>query len=112
MADIRSSSCIDSRRASLLAMMAQEDMDVYHVCDYLESYNNSVKDKDICEDGKGNHINATCRTSICEWMYRVVDHFGVAREGKFVVYVNELYHCLVWTHDQLVTFSVTHFIMM
>lgn len=62
-------------------MMSQEDLEVYQVCDYLESYDQS-EDEEENDDGRGNHLNAACRTSICEWMYRVVDHFGVDREGK------------------------------
>ena len=27
-----------------------------------------------------NEINSSCRTTMCEWCYRVVDHFGARRE--------------------------------
>ena len=87
-ADIRSSFCADTRRESLSAMMAQEDLDIYRVCDYLESYDQRDYDDDDNDAERGNHLNATCRTSICEWMYRVVDHFGVDREGKHCVMNN------------------------
>jgi hypothetical protein len=84
-AEIKSSLCSETRREALSAMLAQEVLDVYHVCDYLESYDQTDDEEDNLDDGKGNHLNAICRTSICEWMYRVVDHFGVDREGKHAV---------------------------
>jgi hypothetical protein len=77
-ASIRSVCPPDLRRDTLSAMVAQEALEMYQCCDYMVSYDQTEDD----DEGFGNHLNETCRTSICEWMYRVVDHFGVDREGE------------------------------
>lgn len=83
----------DMRRDQLRAMMIQEDREGYKCSDYLSYY---TETSSVIETVGGDvgctlrrpaivvkNLNVSCRTSICEWMYRVVDHFGVDREGMF-----------------------------
>ncbi|KAL7480869.1 hypothetical protein ACHAW6_006534 [Cyclotella cf. meneghiniana] len=87
---IRSASCPEMRREELSAMMTQEKLEVYQCCDYLAApddddhelcdYSDDDDEDEIDAMDAGSSLNAACRTSICEWMYRVVDHFGVDRE--------------------------------
>lgn len=80
----------DMRRDQLRAMMIQEDREGYKCSDYLSYY---TETSSVIETVGGDvgctlrrpaivvkNLNVSCRTSICEWMYRVVDHFGVDRE--------------------------------
>lgn len=55
----------------LVTMLRQEERDSYRCCDYMQNYPHQGE----------KSINEVCRTSIAEWMYRVVDHFRVDREG-------------------------------
>lgn len=92
---IRSASCPEMRREELSVMMTQEKLEVYQCCDYLAApddddhefcdYSDDDDEDEIDAMDAGSSLNAACRTSICEWMYRVVDHFGVDREGESTV---------------------------
>ena len=87
---IRSASSPEMRREELSVMMTQEKLEVYQCCDYLAAEDDERDFCDYSDDEEdevdavdaGNSLNAACRTSICEWMYRVVDHFGVDRQGE------------------------------
>ena len=70
----------DEQYDQLTTMLRQEERDGYHCCDYLQNYSSNVDDSVLSLGEKS--INELCRTSIAEWMYRVVDHFRVDREGK------------------------------
>ena len=63
----------------LTTMLRQEERDSYQCCDYLQNYPSAYDDDALSQGEKS--INEACRTSIAEWMYRVVDHFRVDREG-------------------------------
>jgi len=52
----------------------------YRVCDYLKSYEKCEDKGNDRDDGRCPLLNSTSRMSICEWMYRVVDYFGIDRE--------------------------------
>ena len=69
----------DVQYDQLKTMLRQEERGSYRCCDYLQNYPSGLDD-DTLSQGEKN-INETCRTSIAEWMYRVVDHFRVDREG-------------------------------
>ncbi len=58
-------------------MIAQEKRDGYKCCDYLSFYSLQPEKRKTPKN-----IDASCRTSICGWMYRVADHFTVDREGE------------------------------
>ncbi|KAK1741634.1 cyclin family protein [Skeletonema marinoi] len=62
----------------LTTMLRQEERDSYRCCDYLQNYPSGFDDDALSQGEKS--INEACRTSIAEWMYRVVDHFRVDRE--------------------------------
>lgn len=64
----------------LTTMLHQEERGNYSCCDYLQNYSSGFDDDTMSQGEKS--INEACRTSIAEWMYRVVDHFRVDREGK------------------------------
>lgn len=67
----------------LCNMIAQEERDGYKCCDYLSHYSPNQPS----EKSKGSKsIDEGCRTSICGWMYRLTDHFGIDREGKHGMY--------------------------
>lgn len=68
-------------------MIAQEKRDGYKCCDYLSFYPLQPEKRKTPKN-----IDASCRTSICGWMYRVADHFTVDREG-------ELTYCAMQSSD-------------
>ncbi|KAL7530857.1 hypothetical protein ACHAXR_003714 [Thalassiosira sp. AJA248-18] len=59
----------------LCNMIAQEERDGYKSCDYLSYYPQEPE-----RPKASKNIDEGCRTSICGWMYRVADHFGIDRE--------------------------------
>lgn len=69
----------DVQYDQLTTMLRQEERDSYRCCDYLQNYPSGFDDDALSQGEKS--INEACRTSIAEWMYRVVDHFRVDREG-------------------------------
>lgn len=71
----------------LTTMLRQEERNSYRCTDYLQNYPSAFDDDSLSQGEK--NINEACRTSIAEWMYRVVDHFRVDREGKLYFIFNE-----------------------
>lgn len=84
------------RRDQLRNMISQEERDGYKCADYMSYYSSTSSSSNIQSDLLGNgfsevacrktsgsskKLNVSCRSSICEWMYRVIDHFGADREG-------------------------------
>lgn len=101
--DIRTSVCEATRYEALRAMIAQEDEESYRVCDYLKSYQKSEDEGYDRDDGRCPLLNSTSRMSICEWMYRVVDYFGVDREGECRNCIGQ--HCITTLHEYVLATS-------
>mmetsp|Transcript_5675 Transcript_5675/g.11120 ORF Transcript_5675/g.11120 Transcript_5675/m.11120 type:complete len:416 (-) Transcript_5675:83-1330(-) len=86
----------EMRRDQLRSMISQEQREGYRCTDYMIFYASraeetsmttklSMKNEfgDIAStngNGCSKQLNISCRTSICEWMYRVIDHFSADRE--------------------------------
>ena len=88
--------CSDQLREKIWIMKEKEST-VYECKDYLSrrrlvggelSNTNETNDKscaDSVQQGESDFINdhevdITCRKTMCEWCYRIVDHFGGDRE--------------------------------
>ena len=99
--DIRTSICEETRCEALRAMIAQEEVESYRVCDYLKSYEKCKDKGNDRDDGRCPLLNSTSRMSICEWMYRVVDYFGIDREGECLNRIGQ--HCLTTLHEHVLT---------
>jgi len=71
-------------------MMVQEESAIYKCRDYLlrrklerkegKSSTSSSYDLSSCPPVLVNEIDTLCREKMCEWAYRVVDHFQASRE--------------------------------
>ncbi|KAL7470549.1 hypothetical protein ACHAXS_010810 [Conticribra weissflogii] len=96
----------EMRRDQLRSMISQEERDGYKCTDYMSFYdstsetsttsfltNNEFGDIATAKGyGCSKQLNISCRTSICEWMYRVIDHFSADREVVYIAlsYIDRL----------------------
>jgi Cyclin, N-terminal domain len=61
-------------------MMIQEDSRFYKCQDYLLRHKSSFEDKAYATTLQTNEVDTLCREKMCEWAYRVIDHFQASRE--------------------------------
>jgi hypothetical protein len=61
-------------------MMTQEDSQHYKCQDYLLRQKLLFEDNSYATTLQSNEVDTLCREKMCEWAYRVIDHFQASRE--------------------------------
>lgn len=98
----------EMRRDQLRSMISQEQRHGYQCSDYMIYYASRAEETSMTStlsmknefgdiantngNGCSKQLNISCRTSICEWMYRVMDHFSVDREGMTIFIAFQVHH--------------------
>lgn len=122
----RNKNSLELRFDQLRGLLALENKEGYKCYDYLSFYSPSpdesgrrrlseFSDSKTREsrDGQKNKIDEHCRTAICEWMYRVLDYFGVDREAASIAlsYTDRILstnHCADRKTFKLITSASLH----